>query len=187
MFFQPLPISHALIRLSQIMRCWANYFRYAVAKHTFRMLGAFLWHCVIKWLKTMHRWSWKDVRNGVLGPHGSWLPITADGVELINLARTLSITGTATGATRSPAPGPRPDNQPDERNCGEPGTRKRVRRVRRAAWRNGPVATPEPRFRPTQPHRRRGQDPDRHLCCRLLQHPSAARCVRVQESDRLRS
>jgi RNA-directed DNA polymerase len=32
-----------LIRLSRMVRGWANYFRHAVAKHTFRMLGAILW------------------------------------------------------------------------------------------------------------------------------------------------
>jgi hypothetical protein len=37
----------------------------------------------------------------------------------------------------------------------EPDTRRRVRRVRRAAWRNGLAATPEPRSRPTQPEHRR--------------------------------
>jgi RNA-directed DNA polymerase len=81
-----------LIRLNQIVHGWANYFRHAVAKHTFRMLQDFLWHRVIMWLKTMHRWSWTDVRTWLLGPHGSWLPITADGIELINLARTPAIT-----------------------------------------------------------------------------------------------
>jgi RNA-directed DNA polymerase len=81
-----------LIRLNQIVHGWANYFRHAVAKHTFRMLGIFLWHRVIMWLKTLHRWSWKDVRAQFRGPHGSWLPITADGIELINLARTPAIT-----------------------------------------------------------------------------------------------
>jgi RNA-directed DNA polymerase len=56
------------------------------------MLQDFLWHRVIMWLKTMHRWSWKDVRTWLLGPHGSWLPITADGIEPINLARNPAIT-----------------------------------------------------------------------------------------------
>jgi RNA-directed DNA polymerase len=95
-----------LIRLNQIMHGWANYFRHAVAKHTFRMLGAFLWHRVIMWLKTMHRWSWKDVRKWLLGPHGSWLPITADGIELINLARTPAITRYRYRGDTIPSPWP---------------------------------------------------------------------------------
>jgi hypothetical protein len=40
------------------------------------------------WLKALQHWTWKDVRRQLLGPHGSWLPITADGIELINLSRT---------------------------------------------------------------------------------------------------
>ncbi|MER6101625.1 group II intron maturase-specific domain-containing protein [Streptomyces sp. NPDC001832] len=81
-----------LIRLNQIVHGWTNYFRHAVAKHTFRMLGIFLWHRVIMWLKTLHRWSWKDIRSWLLGPDGSWLPIAVDGVELVNPARTPAIT-----------------------------------------------------------------------------------------------
>ncbi len=81
-----------LIRLNQIVHGWTNYFRHAVAKHTFRMLGIFLWRRVTMWFKTLHRWSWKDIRKRRLGPHGSWLPITVDGVELINPARTPAIT-----------------------------------------------------------------------------------------------
>ncbi|PKW18659.1 group II intron reverse transcriptase/maturase [Saccharopolyspora spinosa] len=41
-----------LIRLNQIVHGWANYFRHAVAKYTFHMLGDFLWRRVIMWLKT---------------------------------------------------------------------------------------------------------------------------------------
>ena len=81
-----------LIRLNQIMHGWANYFRHAVAKHTFGMLQDFLWRRVIMWLKTMHHWTWKDIRKRLIGPHGVWLPITADGTELINLSRAPAIT-----------------------------------------------------------------------------------------------
>jgi RNA-directed DNA polymerase len=35
-------LREVLIRLNQIVHGWANYFRHAVAKHTFRMLGGFL-------------------------------------------------------------------------------------------------------------------------------------------------
>jgi RNA-directed DNA polymerase len=81
-----------LIRLNQIVHGWANYFRHAVAKHTFGMLGDFLWRRVIMWLKAMHHWTWKDIRKRLLGPHGSWLPITADDIVLINLSRIPAIT-----------------------------------------------------------------------------------------------
>jgi RNA-directed DNA polymerase len=56
------------------------------------MLEVFLWRRVIMWFKTLHRWSWKDIRQRLLGPNGSWLPITVDGVEMINPARTPAIT-----------------------------------------------------------------------------------------------
>ena len=35
-----------LIRINQIQRGWANYFRHAVAKHTFGRLRAFVW-CLV--------------------------------------------------------------------------------------------------------------------------------------------
>src|ERR1700754_4413961 len=59
--------------------------------------------------------------------------------------------GTAAGATRSPTPG-RWHTPPDGRCRGEPVAWQHARRVRRAAWGNGPMATPAPRPRPTQPH-----------------------------------
>jgi len=65
--------------------------------------------------------------------------------------------GTATGAARSPVPGS--PTTPDGRNRGEPGTRRRVRRVRRAAWGNGPGAIRVPRPRLTQPSRRSARVP----------------------------
>lgn len=80
------------IRLNQIEPGWADSFRHAVAKHTFGMLGDFLWHRVIVRLMTMHHWTWKDVRQRLRGPHWSWSTVTADGIELINLSRTPTIT-----------------------------------------------------------------------------------------------
>jgi len=74
-----------LIRLNQIMRGWANYFKHAVAKHTFHALHQFVWWRVIRWLRTLHRWRWKDVRRRFTTPDGRWKPITADGIELFNL------------------------------------------------------------------------------------------------------
>ncbi|MDJ0346426.1 reverse transcriptase domain-containing protein [Streptomyces sp. H10-C2] len=101
-----------LIRLNQIVHGWTNYFRHAVAKHTFRTLGIFLWRRVIMWLKTLHRWSWKNVRKWLLGPHGVWLPITVDGVELTTRREHRQSRGIATGATPSPLHGRAPDEQP---------------------------------------------------------------------------
>jgi RNA-directed DNA polymerase len=75
-----------LIRLNQIMRGWANYFKHAVCKHTLQALGQFAWWRVIRWLRTLHRWKWNDVRRRFTTPNGRWRPITADGIELFNLA-----------------------------------------------------------------------------------------------------
>ena len=141
-----------LIRLNQIMRGWANYFRHAVAKHTFRMLGGFVWHRVIMWLEDAASLDVEGRPRAIHRPHGSWLPISR------GRGRTVQ-SGADTGNHPVPLPGrhdPHPlgnslRTQPDGRNHGEPDARKRARRVRRAAWRNGPAATPEPRSRPTQP------------------------------------
>jgi len=74
-----------LIRLNQIMRGWANYFKHAVAKHTFHSLAHFVWWRVVRWLRTLHHWKWKDVRRRFTTPDGRWKPITVDGTELFNL------------------------------------------------------------------------------------------------------
>jgi RNA-directed DNA polymerase len=80
-----------LIRLNQIMRGWANYFKHAVCKHTLHALAHFAWWRVIRWLRTLHRWKWKDVRRWLRRPDGRWIPITVDGIELFNL-ETVPIT-----------------------------------------------------------------------------------------------
>ena len=76
---------NVLIRLNQIMRGWANYFKHAVCKHTLGSLANFVWWRVVRWLRTLHRWKWKDVRRRFTTPDGRWQPITADGIELFNL------------------------------------------------------------------------------------------------------
>jgi RNA-directed DNA polymerase len=81
----------ALIRLNQVMRGWANYFKHAVCKHTLGNLAHFAWWRVIRWLKTLHRWRWKDVRRAFTTPQGRWRPITADGIELLDL-QTVPVT-----------------------------------------------------------------------------------------------
>jgi RNA-directed DNA polymerase len=76
---------YALIRLNQIVRGWANYFKHAVCKHTPGNLAHFAWWRVSRWLRTLHRWRWKDVRQAYTTPDGRWKPVTADGIELFNL------------------------------------------------------------------------------------------------------
>lgn len=75
-----------LIRLSRIMRGWANYFKHAACKRVLNSLSHFVWWRVVGWLRRLHRWRWKDVRARFAGPDGHWRPITADGTELFNLA-----------------------------------------------------------------------------------------------------
>lgn len=74
-----------LIRLNQIMRGWSNHFKHAVAKAVFRKLENFVWRRVVRWLNTLHHWSWKDVRRWLARPDGSWRPITVDGIILFDL------------------------------------------------------------------------------------------------------
>jgi RNA-directed DNA polymerase len=76
-----------LTRINQILRGWANYFKHAVAKHTFKMLANFVWWRIVQWLMVRHRWTWKDVRRWLTTPSGRWNPITADEIELFDLAR----------------------------------------------------------------------------------------------------
>ncbi len=71
-----------LINLNQVTHGWANYFRHAVAKHTFRKLDDLVWWRVIRLLRQRHHWGWTDVRRRLTTPTGRWLPITADGIEL---------------------------------------------------------------------------------------------------------
>lgn len=79
-------LATVLIRLTQIMRGWANYFKHAVAKHVFTKLDAFVWWRLIRMLRERHHWSWGDVRRRFTTPTGRWLPIAADGIELFQIA-----------------------------------------------------------------------------------------------------
>lgn len=81
------PPRTVLIRLNQIMRGWSAYFRHAVAKHTMSSLENFVWHRVIRWMRRLHRWNWRDVRRRHTGPDGRWVRPSADGIELFNLAK----------------------------------------------------------------------------------------------------
>ena len=85
------PPRAVLIRLNQIMRGWANFFKHAVCKHTLSNLAHFAWWRVIRWLRTLHRWRGKDVRRAFTTPQGRWKPITADEIELLDL-QTVPVT-----------------------------------------------------------------------------------------------
>ena len=75
-----------LIRLNQIMRGWANYFQHAVCKHTFSTPGPLR---VVAGDPVAADAAPLDVEGRpppVHHPDGRWQPITADGIELFNLA-----------------------------------------------------------------------------------------------------
>jgi RNA-directed DNA polymerase len=74
-----------LIRLNQILRGWSGYFRHAACKTTLGHLAHFVWWRVIRWLRTLHRWRWTDVRRAFTTSQGRWKPVTAGGTELFNL------------------------------------------------------------------------------------------------------
>jgi RNA-directed DNA polymerase len=75
-----------LIRINQITRGWANYFKHAIAKRTFDHLRQFTWWRIVRMMRTRHRWKWNDVRRWLTDHTGRWCPITADGTVLFNPA-----------------------------------------------------------------------------------------------------
>lgn len=75
-----------LIRINQITRGWANYFKHAIAKRTFDHLRQFTWWRIVRMMRTRHRWKWNDVRRWLTDHTGRWRPITADGIVLFNPA-----------------------------------------------------------------------------------------------------
>jgi RNA-directed DNA polymerase len=81
----------ALIRINQILRGWANYFKHAVAKHTMQSLHTFVWWRVIRWVMHRHRMRWTAIRRWLRDPNGHWKPIELDGIRLFDLGR-VSIT-----------------------------------------------------------------------------------------------
>ena len=98
-----------LIRLNQIMRGWANYFKHAVCKHTLDNLENFVWHRVIRWWIRLHRWKWHNVRRHLTGPNGRWTRPTADGIELFNLA-SVPVTRYRYRGSKIPNPWTRPNH-----------------------------------------------------------------------------
>jgi RNA-directed DNA polymerase len=94
----------ALARINQIQRGWANYFKHAVAKHTFDRLYAFVWWRIVNWVKYRHRMTWTALRRRFKGPNG-WRPIVLDGVEMLVIS-TVTVTRYRWRGTRIPSPWP---------------------------------------------------------------------------------
>lgn len=74
-----------LYRINQIQRGWANYFKHAVAKHTFNRLRAFVWWRVVNCVMYRYRMTWLALRRRLKGPNG-WRTLVLDEVALFNIA-----------------------------------------------------------------------------------------------------
>ena len=115
-----------LIRLNQIMRGWANYFKHAACKRTLSRLSHFVWWRVIGWLRRLHRWRWKDVRRPVHHTHRAVDTDHGRTGSRCSTWRRCRSPATATGATPSPTPGPCPTTparqEPWRARCGESRT-----------------------------------------------------------------
>ncbi|WP_435060514.1 group II intron reverse transcriptase/maturase [Streptomyces sp. bgisy060] len=98
-----------LIRLNQIMRGWANYFKHAVCKAALSSLASFTWHRVISWWMALHRWKWKDVRRRFTDRNGRWQKLSADGVELFDL-QAVTVTRYRYRGNTIPNPWTRPNH-----------------------------------------------------------------------------
>ena len=91
------------------------------------------------WLRTLHRWRWKDVRRRLTDPTGRWQPITR-GRDRTVQPRSGTGHPVPLPGQHDPQPLDRLPTTPDGRNRGEPVALRAARRVRRAAWGNGPGA-----------------------------------------------
>jgi len=97
-------LAYVLTRLGQIMRGWANYFRYAVAKWTFSKLDAFTWWRLVRMLRARHGWNWGQLRRHLAAADGRWR-IAADGVGYFRL-QGVTVSRYAYRGNKIPSPWP---------------------------------------------------------------------------------
>ena len=112
-------LGYVLIRLNQIMRGWANYFRHAVVQAHLRQPGPL--RLVAGDPVAAGRCTAGGGRTSAGGsptPHGRWQPITADGIELFNLA-AVPVTRYRYRGSTIPSPWAAATT-PDGRDRGEP-------------------------------------------------------------------
>ena len=64
---------------------------------------------MFRWLMKLHRWRWKDIRRKFTLPNGRWLPLSADGIELFNIA-SVRVTRYRYRGTRIPNPWIKPNH-----------------------------------------------------------------------------
>ncbi len=65
--------------LGRVLRGWANYFRYAVAKRAFNAIDSYTWKRITSWLRKKHRIGWPELRRRYCLP-GTWR-LARDGVR----------------------------------------------------------------------------------------------------------
>ena len=157
-----------LIRLNQIMRGWANYFRHAVCKRTLSRLDHFVWWRMIRWLRTLHRWRWKDVRRRFTDPRRAVETDQRRTGSSCSTPQRYRSPGTATGATTIPNPWTLRNHRLTAETVESPVRGERARRVRRAAWGNGPASNPG-----TAPQADSTREGDRALRRREVPGPGA--------------
>jgi RNA-directed DNA polymerase len=97
-------LASTLTRLAQIMRGWANYFKHAVAKHTFSKLDDFTWWRLAHMLRARHRWNWGQLRRHLTTANGRWL-IAADGIEYFRIEK-VTVTRYLYRGNKIPTPWP---------------------------------------------------------------------------------
>jgi RNA-directed DNA polymerase len=97
-------LAYVLTRLGQIMRGWAMYFRYAVAKHTFGKLDDFAFWRLAHMLRARHGWNWGQLRRHLTTPTGRWV-IAADGVEFFRIEK-VTVSRYPYRGNKIPAPWP---------------------------------------------------------------------------------
>src|SRR5215467_5043985 len=97
-------LAHVLTRLGRMMRGWANYFKYAVAKWTFSKLDAFTWWRLARMLRARHSWNWGQLRRHLTAADGRW-QIAAERVEYLRL-QGVTVSRYAYRGNKIPSPWP---------------------------------------------------------------------------------
>jgi RNA-directed DNA polymerase len=77
-------LEDTLIRLNQILKGWANYFRHGASYQTFNNIRHYVWNRIVTWQKKLHRWNWRETRQWLTNPNGTWKPISAGQTILFN-------------------------------------------------------------------------------------------------------
>ena len=74
-----LDLATQLHAMGQVLRGWANYFRYAVAKAVFSAIDSYAWERLTSWIRKKYKIGWPELRRRFCLP-GTW-KLTSDGVR----------------------------------------------------------------------------------------------------------